>query len=90
MTREECGVFLNELISLYPSILRPGMNEGRLYALWYEVLEKESFEKTHAALIKFFRADKKGFPPTAGQLFPERPNLMTDEEAEFLKKNLIW
>ena len=68
MTKEECGKFLNELISFYPNVLRQGTDQRTLFELWNEVLQDAKYTDIHKALIGYFKEDKRGFAPTAGQL----------------------
>ena len=68
MTKEECGKFLNELIHLYPSSLRQGVDHKTLFELWYEVLCDYDYKKIHSSLIRYFQEDQRGYAPTAGQL----------------------
>ena len=68
MTRKESGVFLNELISLYPNLVRQSSPVKMLAELWSEALKNEEYSQIRAALIKYFKNDTKGYVPTAGQL----------------------
>lgn len=75
MTKDESGRFLNELISLYPNLIRPQQSVKMLAELWAEALADQDYEKIHAALIAYFKTDTRGFVPTAAQLieFTEEP-----------------
>lgn len=90
MTKDECGKFLNELISIYPNLLRKEIDLETLANMWFEVLQNEDYTKTHNALAHYFRTDKSGFPPTAGQILPPAKVYMSDEEQEEILKNIVW
>lgn len=80
MTREETGDFLDELQALYPNVVRQDSNLDLMLNLWEEALKEFSYEDIHKALQDYFRSDRKGYVPTAGQLIeltlPEADPLM--------------
>ena len=78
MTREESGLLLNELISLYPNLVRQSSSVKTLAELWNEALQDKDYAQIHAALIKYFKNDTKGYVPTAGQLIE-----IADEDIPF-------
>lgn len=90
MTQQECGDFLDEMIALYPSMMRPGVDQKMLLGLWSELLVDQEYKKAHNALMRYFREDKKGYVPTYGQLFPNAKVYMTEEEEQEIMRNLVY
>ena len=68
MTKGETADFLGELMTLYPSIMKSRDDLGKVVELWHESLKDFGLYEIHAALIKYFQTDTKGYVPTAGQL----------------------
>ena len=85
MTKSETGKFLNELTALYPNVIRKDSDLKLMAELWDEALKDCKYEDIHKALQDYFRADKKGYVPTAGQLIDQTipftdPRLPKDHE----------
>ena len=68
MTREKTGKLLDEIVALYPNLIRGGSDMLLMGRMWDESLQDQEYETMHNALILYFKADTKGYVPTAGQL----------------------
>lgn len=81
MTRDEVKTILNEISALYPKFSNGFENRTLKVDLHYEILKEHSFDEIHKALIQFAVEDRKGFPPSVGQLIekPEKLDWFYDD-----------
>ena len=86
MTREETGNFLDEIVALYPNVIRKDSDMALMLKLWEEALQDYGYEEIHKALQDYFRNDSRGYVPTAGQLIElarPRSSLTPSSDHEF-------
>lgn len=68
MTRDETTRLLTEIAHLFPRFVNTDEDKRLKVDLWNEVLQDETYQEIHDALVEYTRSDNKGFAPTAGQL----------------------
>lgn len=93
MTKGETADFLGELMTLYPSIMKSRDDLGKVVELWHESLKDFGLYEIHAALIKYFQTDTKGYVPTAGQLIEltkEEPDPYVPPDHEYYPPEVFY
>lgn len=87
MTKKETGQFLDEITVLYPSFVRNDTNMNLVLTMWDEALKRYEYKDMHEALQEYFRTDRKGYVPTAGQLIDlidDGEDTLKPDDHEFL------
>lgn len=86
LTPGEAGKLLAVIDQLYPNV-KKATNPAAQARSWVLVLHDWTYQQMEAALVAFAANDKKGFPPSPGQLIDTAKNLadrgdgMTEQEA---------
>ncbi len=86
MTVKETAVFMNELVALYPNLIRKDTDPKLMFKLWEEALKDYEYAAIHRALVTHFKTDKNGYAPSIGQLI----KLTEPEDDPFLPKDHVF
>lgn len=86
MTRDETKKILMVVQSVYPNFNPP--DKSIAIDAWQTMLSDYPYQKVEAALKAFVRSDKKGFPPSVGQLI-DKMQMIFNTDAE-LNELAAW